>query len=94
MTTTAISAVVPRRPCLLAGRVTAVASYVRPWVRLDVDLCDGTGTITLRFLGRTEVPGLVPGRRMSVDGTPAMEGDSLIMLNPLYTLLDDDAQSG
>ena len=94
MTPTAISAVVPRRPTILVGRVVAVAAHVRPWVRFNVEFCDGTGTIILRFMGRTEVPGLVPGRRMSVDGTPAMEGDSLIMLNPLYTLLDDDVQEG
>ena len=90
MTTTAISAVVPRRPCLLAGRVTAVASYVRPWVRLDVDLCDGTGTITLRFLGRTQIPGIIVTSRLGVEGTPWREGDSFVMLNPTYMFLDEN----
>jgi hypothetical protein len=94
VTTTAIAAVVARRPTILVGRVVAVEAHVRPWVRFNVEFCDGTGTVILRFMGRTEVPGLVPGRRMSVDGTPSMEGDSLIMLNPLYTLLDDDVQEG
>ncbi len=84
MSPTAISAAVPRRPAFLTGQVVAVAAHLRPWVRLNVDLCDGTGTITLRFMGRTEVPGMVPGCHLRVEGTPWMEGDTLIMLNPFY----------
>jgi len=38
MSTTAISAVVPRRPTMVAGQVVAVAAHVRPWVRLCVEL--------------------------------------------------------
>ena len=82
--TTAISAVVPRRPTMLAGEIVAVAANVRPWMRLNVELCDGTGTITLRFMGRTEIPGIVLGCRLRVHGTPWMEDGTLIMLNPLY----------
>ena len=82
--TTAISAVVPRRPTILAGEIVAVAANVRPWVRLNVELCDGTGTITLRFMGRTEIPGIVLGCRLRVQGTPWIEDGTLIMLNPLY----------
>lgn len=94
MSTTAISAVVPRRPTTLEGQVTAMEAFVRPWVRLQVDLCDGTGTITLRFMGRTEIPGIVLGTRVNVEGTPSVEGDTLIMLNPLYTLLGSGNPSG
>jgi hypothetical protein len=35
-------------------------------------------------MGRTEVPGMVPGSHLRVEGTPSMEGDTLIMLNPFY----------
>jgi hypothetical protein len=84
MSTTAISAVVPRRPTMVAGQVVAVAAHVRPWVRLCVELCDGTGTITLRFLGRTEIPGIVRGCHLRVEGTPWMEEGLLVMINPLY----------
>jgi hypothetical protein len=90
MTVTAISAVVPRRPTVVAGRVVSMAAYVRPWVRFVVELCDGTGTITLRFMGRTEIPGIVPGRRLQVEGTPSPEFDTLIILNPLYTFLPEE----
>jgi hypothetical protein len=93
MTATAISAVVARQPTTLSGWVTGVAAHVRPWVRLNVEFSDGTGSIALRFLGRTHVPGLVVGGRMAVEGTPWMEGDGLIMLNPLYMFVDDDDRS-
>jgi hypothetical protein len=87
MTPTAIAAVVPRRPAFLHGWVVTVSAHVRPWVRLNVELCDGTGRIVLRFMGRTEIPGIVPGCRMSVEGTSSVEGDALVMLNPRYTFL-------
>ncbi len=60
MTPTAIAAVVLRRPTVLVGRVVAVAAYVRPWVRFHVELSDGTGSITLRFMGRTEIAASSP----------------------------------
>jgi hypothetical protein len=85
MTATAISAVVARRPAMLAGWVTGAVAHVRPWVRLDVAFCDETGSITLRFLGRTQILGIVKGCRLTVEGTPWMEGDSLVMLNPIPT---------
>ncbi len=89
MSTTAISAVVPRTPTMLVGRVAAVVAHLRPWVRLNVELCDGTGTITLRFMGRTEVPGIVPGCCLRVEGTPWWDGPNLIVLNPLYAFVVD-----
>jgi hypothetical protein len=84
MSTTAISAALARRPALLAGQIVAVTAHVRPWVRLSVELCDGTGTITLRFMGRTEIPGIVLGCQLRVEGTPWMEDGALVMVNPLY----------
>jgi hypothetical protein len=93
MTATAISAVVARQPTTVTGWVTVVAPQVRPWVRLTVEFFDGTGSIALRFLGRTQIPGMVVGCRMTVEGTPWMELNGLIMLNPLYVFVDDDGQS-
>ena len=68
----------------LGGEIISVVSYTRPWARVDAELSDGTGTIVLRFMGRDAVPGLVTGARLVVEGTPAREGDRLIMRNPLY----------
>jgi hypothetical protein len=89
MSATAISAVVPRRPTMLIGQVVALAAHVRPWVRLSVELCDGTGTIELRFMGRTEIPDIHLGCRLHVHGTPWMEDGTLIMLNPFYEFVDE-----
>jgi hypothetical protein len=93
MNATAISAVVARRPAMVAGWVTGVAAHLRPWVRLDIEFRDETGAITLRFLGRTQIPGIVTGCRMTIEGTPWMEEGTLVIVNPLYMFLDDDDQS-
>jgi hypothetical protein len=44
----------------MAGKVVRVTAFSRPWVRLDVEFSDGTGTAVLRFVGRLEIPGMVP----------------------------------
>jgi hypothetical protein len=87
MMTAAISAVVPRRRTAVVGRVTSVATYLRPWVRFQAVIDDGTGTLVLRFMGRRQVPGMVPGITVRVEGTPMLERDRLVILNPLYQYL-------
>ena len=71
----------------MAGEIRAVTSYERPYLRTDVELGDETGVLRLRFVGRTQVPGLAPGRRVVTEGTPAIAPDGLVMLNPLYCLV-------
>jgi hypothetical protein len=89
VSTTAISAVVPRRRTAVAGEVLSVVWYERPWVRTDVELTDGTGIITLRFMGRSGMPGFTPGRRLVAHGTPALDKGMFVMLNPRYTFESD-----
>jgi hypothetical protein len=89
---TAISAAVPRKRIVIAGRVRDVRTRVRPWARFDVDLNDGTGTVTLCFMGRTEIPGVEPGCVLRAEGTPSIEFDRLVMLNPLYTFCPVEAR--
>jgi hypothetical protein len=67
----------------------SVSPLLRPWIRFDVVVGDGSGTITLRFMGRTGVPGMSPGRQIRVEGTPAMVRQVLIMLNPLYEFIPE-----
>jgi hypothetical protein len=81
---TAIASLEPRRRATAAGEIRAVTSYGRPYPRTEVELDDGTGVLRLRFVGRTQVPGLAPGRRMVAEGTPATASDGLVMLNPHY----------
>jgi hypothetical protein len=85
-----MSAVVPRVRTTVAGRIIAVRAYRRPWMRLDVELGDGTGTLILRFTGRAAIPGMSPGRRVGAEGMPSAQGGTLVMLNPHYAFVVDD----
>jgi hypothetical protein len=84
VTPTAIAAAVPRRRTKVAGRVTDIACFARPGIRFDAKLSDDTGTVTLRFLGRSQIPGFVVGRLLIAEGTPARTRGVLVILNPLY----------
>ena len=85
-----MSAIVPRVRATVAGRIIAVRAYRRPWMRLDVELGDGTGTIILRFMGRAAIPGMSPGRRMGAEGMPSAQAGTLVMINPHYAFVVDD----
>ncbi len=71
----------------------SASALVRPWVRFDVTLGDGTGTIILRFLGRAVVPGMSQGRLVRVEGTPTFVRDALIVLNPIYEFVAGTCRS-
>jgi hypothetical protein len=68
----------------MSGEILSVVSYELPWVRTDAEIGDGTGLVVLRFMGRSEVPGLVPGRHIVADGTPGLRNGVLVVHNPLY----------
>jgi hypothetical protein len=51
---------------------------------LDAWLDDGTGTITLRWLGREAIAGVVVGATLHVEGTVGSESTRALILNPLY----------
>lgn len=56
---------------------------------LLAELYDGTGSIDLLWLGRREIPGIEPGRRMSVTGTlcaPEAGRSRPVLYNPAYRL--------
>ncbi len=73
----------------MQGRINSVTSYERPRVVTDVEIDDGTGVLVLRFMGRSGVPGMAPGRCVTAEGTPGLSRGHLVMLNPLYSF--DDA---
>ncbi len=89
MTPSTIAALTPRLRCAVVGRIVAVRSSELPCVRTDAEIDDGTGVVLLRFDGRRRVPGLLPGRRVVAEGTPAAHGSRLVMRNPLYSFLGD-----
>ena len=73
----------------VAGRVKAIR--VQPWSEkiqsLELTLVDGTGGITVVFLGRRHIGGIRLGTRLVVEGTVAETRNQLALLNPAYQLL-------
>jgi amino acid transporter len=70
------------------GRVHAVR--VQPWggaPSLEATIKDGTGEITLVFLGRRDVGGVRPGAVITAEGVVGAHRNRAAMLNPAYTLL-------
>jgi hypothetical protein len=51
---------------------------------LDAWIDDGTGSITLRWLGREAIAGVDPGANLEVEGTVSSQHGRLVILNPLY----------
>jgi amino acid transporter len=85
--TTPIGEVQHRRRATVAGRIKAVR--VQSWSGVPAFECivvDGTGALTLVFLGRREIAGLHPGTRLMAEGTIGSYQGRLAMLNPTYDL--------
>jgi hypothetical protein len=53
---------------------------------MEAELWDGTGNITLIWLGRRDIPGIRPGRRVTVHGRIARIKDERTIYNPSYQL--------
>ncbi|MDR1265464.1 MAG: DNA-binding protein [Propionibacteriaceae bacterium] len=69
------------------GEITAVALVDQPhgpW--FEAELSDGTGQVTLCWMGRTVVPGVVVGVRMRVRGRLAPDRGRQVIFNPDYNL--------
>jgi RecG-like helicase len=74
-----------RKRVKLAGMVRRIT--VRPvegFQALEVDLWDGTGDVTARWLGRRSIRGLLLGSRLMVEGVVGREGGKLRMVNPTF----------
>jgi len=54
---------------------------------LEAELDDGTGVITVVWLGRRRITGIQPGRSMTVTGCIGTQGATPLMFNPRYELL-------
>lgn len=86
--TTPISEVVAREKVCLSGILQSItySAIGRP-AQLNAILYDGTGTVELRWLGRREIPGIRVGLHLEVEGTATLQGDHLVIMNPLYRIL-------
>lgn len=89
--------VAERRKVRLTGFISSMVIHPRSAAAaVEADLFDGTGTITLIWLGREKISGIRPGTRLEVTGFAANRGHHRVMYNPRYEILglpgeeDDD----
>lgn len=77
-----------RTPVRLRGTLRTVTLRPRGGVpALEAELYDGTGVITLIWLGRRRIAGIVPGRSIQVSGRIGLHERVRIMFNPRYELM-------
>ncbi|WP_420114512.1 OB-fold nucleic acid binding domain-containing protein [Pseudactinotalea sp.] len=86
--TTPVAECRPREQRTLSGVLRAVRYAPREAPpELAAELYDGSGSVELVWLGRRDIAGIEPGRRLLVTGR-LTEGDHrLVIYNPAYTLL-------
>lgn len=53
---------------------------------LEAELYDGTGTITLLWLGRRRIAGIKPGCAITVTGRIGVQEQERVLYNPRYSL--------
>jgi hypothetical protein len=84
---TPMTDIVPRTEVRVGGEVRSVRMVPRAGApALEVTISDGRGSATAVFLGRRKIAGIVPGRRIGVEGIAGRTGNRFLLLNPLYTL--------
>lgn len=72
----------------VSGTVSCITMQPRGTTRwLQADLKDGSGTLTLVWMGRRSIPGIEPGSRLKVDGRITTMDGQRTMFNPRYELL-------
>jgi hypothetical protein len=77
----------------VSGRLRSVT--LRPVGKapaVEAELWDGTGRMTLLFLGRRRIPGITPGRHVVVHGRAILRDGDRTMVNPRYELLPASAE--
>ncbi|HEX9031869.1 MAG TPA: amino acid permease [Streptosporangiaceae bacterium] len=84
---TPIGDVTDRQQAVVTGTLRAVT--VRPRGNspaLQADLWDGSGSLTLIWLGRRDIPGIEPGRRLLAKGRITQHRGVRTIFNPVYEL--------
>jgi hypothetical protein len=77
-----------RKRAHVRGQVTAIRTAPSGGApRVDVEVWDTTGGITLQFLGRREIAGLDVGSTICAEGMVGETQGSLTILNPSYEIV-------
>ena len=71
----------------VTGRLRSVVYTPRETVpTLEAELFDGSGSVTLVWLGRRRIPGIEPGRSLTAHGRFANFDGKRVIYNPKYEL--------
>ena len=71
----------------VTGRLKSVVYTPRETVpTLEAELFDGSGSVTLVWLGRRRIPGIEPGRTLTAHGRFAAFDGRQVIYNPRYEL--------
>jgi len=77
-----------RELVVLQGSVRSLTVRPRGGVpALEADLFDGSGVITIVWLGRRRIAGIDPGRSLRVQGRIGVHDGVRVIYNPRYELL-------
>jgi hypothetical protein len=77
-----------REPVRIRGVLRTVTLRPRGGVpALEAELDDGTGVLTVVWLGRRRIAGIEPGRSVSVQGRIGTHEGGRIIFNPRYELM-------
>ena len=81
-----------RQRVQLTGTVSTVTITPRAGhPALEVELRDGSGAVTLVWLGRRQIPGIDPGRTLKVWGRISCHEGKRLIYNPRYELMEAPA---
>ena len=77
-----------RRPAMVCGTLRAVTLRPRAGVpALVAELYDGSGSLGVIWLGRRQIRGIEPGRRIRVQGLVTEVSGNRVIYNPKYELV-------
>ena len=77
-----------REKVTLRGTISTVTLRPRAGVpALEAELNDGTGVVTVVWLGRRRIAGIDPGRSISIEGRIGAHDGLRVMYNPRYELI-------
>jgi hypothetical protein len=85
---TPIAQLALRQPAMICGTLRAVTLRPRAGVpALVAELYDGSGSVSVVWLGRRQIRGVEPGRRIRVQGLVTEAGGVRTIFNPRYELV-------
>ena len=85
-----VSTCVDRTPVTVFGTVRSVTIRPRAGTpTLEAELFDGSGIVTLVWLGRRTIAGIEPGRQLRATGRIATHDGRRLIFNPRYELRAD-----